>query len=139
MSPQRQPQWQPISSLPLLATMIDGMLESAQENHLNLKAARHRPHLLDDYTVNRVIKTYTDQQDDLWFYEEQFARWRSEDLDPDQRHEVERLSSRIERLKLTLEGILLLAGELKEGTIERVLNRSDENLARDLLSGKGTS
>jgi hypothetical protein len=66
MSPKRQPQWHPIASLLLLATMIDEMLESAQENLLNLKAARYRPHLLDDYTVNRVIKTYGEQQEDLW-------------------------------------------------------------------------
>ncbi len=136
MSPKREPQWQPISSLPLLVTMIDGMLESAQENLLNLKAARHRPHLLDDYTIHRVIKTYSEQRDDLWFYEEQFARWKNEDLTPDQRHEVERLCSRLGRLKETLEGILSLAGELKEGTIERTLAQRDEDLARDILSGK---
>jgi hypothetical protein len=35
-----------------------------------------------------------------------------------------------------LGGILSLAGELKIGTIEQTLSRSDEDLARDFLSGK---
>lgn len=116
--------------------MIDGMLESAQENLLNLKAARHRPHLLDDYAIHRAIKTYSEQRDDLCFHEEQFARWKNEDLTLDQRHEVERLCSQLGRLKETLEGILSLAGELKTSTIERTLAQRDEDLARDVFSGK---
>lgn len=136
MSEQDQPRWQPLSSLPLLARMIDELLESAQENQINLDAARHRPHLLDDYTINRVVKTYTEQRKDLWLYEEQLARWRSENLDPDQRHEVELLGSQVRRLRETLSSIIALADEIKTGTIEQTVGQDDADLVRDLLSGK---
>jgi hypothetical protein len=53
---QQQPQWQPIEMLPTLATHIDGMLESSQEQYETLLEAKPKPHVLDDYTVNRVTK-----------------------------------------------------------------------------------
>jgi hypothetical protein len=133
---QQSPQWLSISPLPLLAKMIDGMLENAQENHLNLKAASHRPHLLDDYTINRMIRTYTEQQQDLTLYEEQLSYWRDEELDIDQRYEVKRLTSQVGRLHKTLSATLSLAGELKAGTIELTLGQDDADLAFDLLVGK---
>src|SRR5262249_5737463 len=113
MSQQNRPQWQSISSLPLLATTIDGMLESLQENHLNLKAARHRHHLLDIYSINRTIKTYAEQQNDIHLYEDQLTLWSNENLSPDQRYEVKRLTSQVGRLHEILNEILSLANELK--------------------------
>ncbi len=56
MTNERTPHWQPLSALPLLAQVIDGMLASTQENHLTLPAARHRPSTLDDDTVQRTQK-----------------------------------------------------------------------------------
>lgn len=46
------------------------MLESAEEQYPTLEEARSRPHMLDDYTVGRVVEVYTAQRDDLWLYEE---------------------------------------------------------------------
>ena len=69
-----QPQWQPISRLPFIAHVLDGMLESAAETGQALEEARPRPHVLDDATVNRVLQVYTTQQNDLWLYEEQLKR-----------------------------------------------------------------
>ena len=48
------PNWQPISLLPQIAEMIDGMLTSAQEVLGSLEQARTRPHVMDDYTLGRV-------------------------------------------------------------------------------------
>lgn len=55
------PQWQPIGKLPVIAYAIDGMLESAEEQYSTLEDARPRPHMLDDYTVSRVVEVYTEQ------------------------------------------------------------------------------
>ena len=49
MTTERQPHWQPLLMLPLIAQAIDGMLASTQQNHLTLQAALHRPYSLDDY------------------------------------------------------------------------------------------
>ena len=61
MTNDREPHWQPLAALPMIAQVIDGMLASTQENHLTLQAARHRPYSLDDYTVQRTQKVYREQ------------------------------------------------------------------------------
>ncbi len=119
----------------MLAHVVDGMLDSAEDNYRSLREARGRPHVLDDATVNRVVEVYTTQSDDLWLYEEQFSRWKKETLTAQQRGEVERLSSQLERLRAVVASVSL-AGELKDGTIEKVLAKDDVELAIDLLSGK---
>jgi len=70
-----QPDWQPISRLPLIGSMIDGMLQDAEEHYQTLLQASPNPHLLDDYTVGRVFEVFGIQKDDLWLFEEQLARW----------------------------------------------------------------
>lgn len=67
--------WQPLSALPLIASMIDGMLEDAKQQYATLVQCRPTPHLLDDATVDRVNQVYSEQAEFLGLYEEQFARW----------------------------------------------------------------
>jgi len=133
MSQQSQPQWQPISQLALIATHIDGMLEAAQEQYETLQPARAKPHVLDNYTVGRVIDVYTVQKNDLWLFEEQLTRWTAQSLTPRQRAEVQRLTTQMAQLRQIIGDILALADELKQGTIEQVLGKSDEELGLDFL------
>ena len=93
-----QPTWQPIARLGLVATHIDGMLESAEEQYENLQQARPKPYVLDDYTVKRVIDVFTAQQNDLWLFDEQLRRWERGTLTSAQRQEVERLASQMLQL-----------------------------------------
>ena len=84
----------------------------------------------------RVIKVFTEQSNDLWLYEEQLARWKKDELTTTQRQEVERLGGQRARLRDAIASILSLAEELKRGTIESVLAKSDIDLALEALSGK---
>jgi hypothetical protein len=136
MSQDQEPRWNPISRLPMIATAIDEMLGLAEEQYGNLQQARERPHVLDDYTVSRVAKVFTEQSNDLWLYEEQLARWKKDELTATQRREVERLDEQLTRLREAIASILSLAEELKSGTIESVLAKSDIELALEVLSGK---
>jgi len=61
-------------------TMIDGLLEGAQEQYATLLEARPTPHALDDYTVARVVEVFTAQRDDLWLWDEQLTRWDAEGI-----------------------------------------------------------
>jgi hypothetical protein len=128
-------QWQPLEKLPMIAWAIDGMLESAEENYANLQPARKRPSMLDNYTVARVIEVYSQQRDDLWLYDEQLRRWAALSLTAVQRQEVTRLTTQMQRLHEVLTAILALAAELKEGTIEKVLAKSDAELGLEFLLG----
>jgi len=128
------PQWQPIGKLPVITYAIDGMLESAEEQYPTLEEARPRPHMLDDYTVGRVVEVYTEQRDDLWMYEEQLRRWSAQTLTADQRREVERLTGQLGRLRMVIDKILALMDELKGGTIERMLAKSDVEVGLEMLT-----
>ncbi len=137
MSEQSQPRlnWQPISALPLIASMIDGLLDEVEQQYENLQSCRPQPHVLDDYTVGRVIKVYTDQAGDVGLYAEQLSRWSGLNLTPSQRREVVRLSEQIPRIRERISAILALADELKGGTIETVLGKSDLEVGIEFLLG----
>ncbi|WP_242053762.1 hypothetical protein [Nostoc parmelioides] len=60
-NPQGQPNWQPISRLPLIAQMIEQGLSDALTQYQNLQEAQNRPHVLDDYTVGRVIQVFGEE------------------------------------------------------------------------------
>jgi len=59
MAQRPPPQWQPIDKLPVIASAIDGLLESAEEQYPTLEEARPRPSMLDDATVGRVADVDT--------------------------------------------------------------------------------
>jgi signal transduction histidine kinase len=87
----------------------------------------------DDATVERSITLHTEQRDFLGVFAEQLDRWRHERPTDAQRQELDRLEGQLERLRAVLEDILKLAGELKQGTIERVLAKSDLELGIEAL------
>ncbi len=129
------PHWQGIETLWTFATHIDGMLESSQEQYATLQEAKPKPHVLDDYTVNRVISAFTTQIGDLWLFDEQLKRWSAETLTPEQRTEVTRLVEQMRRLREVDNQILALAKELSKGTIEKVMAKSDAELGLEFLMG----
>ncbi|MEI8167645.1 MAG: hypothetical protein WCG26_14780 [Chloroflexales bacterium] len=132
------PRWQPITQLPMIAGAINGMAESAATQVRNLQRAETRPHVLDDYTVNRVIAAYTQQQGDLWLYAEQLTRWEAQARTSAQRAEVAELTQRLATLRADITTILDLAARLKPQTIDTILARSDAELGLDALLGAVT-
>ncbi len=133
MADDPAPHWQPLTALPLIASLIDGELADGQEHHATLLSVRDRSYVLDDATIERSIKLHTEQRDFLGVFAEQLARWRHEQPTDAQRRELDRLEGRLERLRAVLENILQLAEELKQGTIERVLAKSDLELGLEAL------
>ena len=128
--------WQPISALPLIGSMIDSLLDEVEKQYANLEACRSKPHVLDDHTVGRVIKLYSDQAEDLLLYEEQLSRWKNLNLNLPQRRKVDRLAAQVPTIRERITAILVVAEELKKGTIETVLAKSDFDLGLEFLRGK---
>ncbi len=116
--------------------MIDGMLESAEDVSQSLQQAEDRPHVMDDYTVCRVREVHSTQLNDLWLYEEQLARWSKADPILAQSQEIDRLTHQLDRLRSVLTFTLNLTDALKEATIEKVMAKSDIELAIEVLTGK---
>src|SRR4051812_10036394 len=134
--PQQQPNWQPLSQLPLIAHMIDGMTDSAEEQLVNLQQAEAQPHVLDNATVDRLLRVYTEQKNDLWLYEEQLARWGKQSLTAAQAAEITRLEQRLGRLRVLVDHLLARGRQLRPYTIDAILAKSDIELGLDVLSSK---
>lgn len=70
-------------------------------------------------------------------FREQLDRWYRTVLTTHEREEICRLFVQLERLRMVLTNILALANELKEGTIDKILAKSDLELGIEvLLRGK---
>lgn len=85
--------------------------------------------------MNRVIKVLTEQQHDLWLFDEQLRRWKTEQLTPAQHMEVDRLHSQMERWHTVVRTILALADELKGQTLERLLAKDTAEIGQEYLLG----
>ncbi len=112
------------------------MLESAKEVYGSLQQTQHRPHVMDDYTIGRVREVHTTQRNDLWLYEEQLAQWQHATPTPEERMEITRLQCQLDQLKSVLTACLALADEIAKRTIEKVMGKSDVELAIEVLTGK---
>ncbi len=112
------------------------MLASAEDVYGSLQQTQHRPHVMDDYTIGRVREVHTTQRNDLWLYEEQLAQWQQAAPTPAQAAEIKRLQRQLDQLRSVLTVCLALTDEFKEGTIDKVLGKSDVELAIEVLTGK---
>lgn len=137
MTKKPEPNWQPISALSLVADMIDGQLEEAQEQYTLLLESQQKPYVLDEYTVHRVIQVYTDQLEFVPIYIKQLEKWQIETgLTSNQQKEIKRLQEQVKHWKQLLTDILDLANKLKEETIEKVMSKSDLELGIQGMYGE---
>jgi len=89
---------------------------------------------LNDSIVRRTIKVYTEQLDFTQVFEKQLLKWEKEEyLMPNQQAEICRLQDQVKYSYKTLTDILDLAEELKMGTIENVMEKSDLELGIESL------
>ncbi len=54
MPPSERVNWQPISQMPLVASMINGAMSDTVDHIQTLTKARAQPHVLDDAIMDRV-------------------------------------------------------------------------------------
>ena len=127
--------WQPISQMPLIASMIDTALDDTREHLATLTKARAKPHVLDDATIDRVEKVHAEQMDFVAIYTQQIDRWRNEKPSASQTRTLDRMAAQNQLLREVTTEVLALARELRKGTIERVLGMSDVELGLQWLLG----
>jgi hypothetical protein len=125
---------QPIAHLPLIAGFIDENLADARSLLEDLKQAKGRPHVLDDATLDRVDEQYSSMAaENVRMHAWQLARWAALDLSSPQRVEVERLEAQLKSYKREATRVLKLSQKLREGVIERVLERDDASVGLEFL------
>ena len=125
--------WQPISFLPQISNMIDGMLDAAKETYEPLCQIK----VHDDFTIKRIFEVTGQQVKDEWMYDDQLEKWSQlPGLETVQRDEIQRLQGQMIELKSVNRKILTIAEEHKDKTIEKVLAKSDAEVGLDFLMGK---
>ena len=139
MPKTEQVNWQPISQMSLIASMINDSLNDTREHLATLTKAKDRPHVLDDATIDRVEQVHTEQMNYVEIYTQQISRWRKEKPSTAQASELDRMDKQNQQLRALTADVLALASDLREGTIERVLGMSDLELGLRYLLGKQSS
>ena len=132
-APHPTPRWHPIAALPVIASLIDGQLTGAEEQHRLLLQAR--PGSLDDATVERVVRVFTEEVAFLDIYEQQLDRWRTGPLTASQLPEVQRLGGQVARNREVATAILAFAEGLTTMTIEAILQKGALELGLEFLAG----
>jgi nitrogen-specific signal transduction histidine kinase len=128
MPKANQINWQPISQMPLISSMIDTSLNDTREHLSTLSKARNRPHVLDDATIDQVEQVHAEQMEFVDIYTQQIGCWRTEKPSASQARELDRMETKNQQLRGVTADVLVLASELRKGTIERVLEMSNLEL-----------
>ncbi len=125
--------WQPISEMPLIASLIDEALEDTRAHIKTLTEASARPHVMDDATVDRIDRVHTEQMEFVDIYAEQIGRWRTERPSVSQTRELDRMEEQNRKLRDATTTVLALSRDLRKGTIERVMEKSDSELGLEAV------
>lgn len=134
-----QPEWKPIEYLHIYLGLFREIYASNKEQYRTLSEARHQPHLLDDHTIQRVIKIYSEQKEEHWVWEEQVKRWSQLNLNVLQREIIKNLLDDLDEIKKLNSKILALARELEPHTIDRILEKDEEELVLEFVSNYGSN
>ena len=129
----KQIKWQPTSMISVFLEMINEMLESAEMQFQQLKQAKDKPHVLDDEIISRILKSYGEQNELVPVYLQQCHRWKEEELNEKQTTWVAEIEDYATSLLLINKQILDFANSISDKTIDKILSKSDAELALDLL------
>ena len=132
--PKREQNFYPLSHLPMFSQLIDEQLEHDHEQLASLQQAEGKPHILDDATVARILKLYTESAELTECYRRQLQRWQQAQPTARQRQEIERLQAQVDQLEQCHANILTLAKSFEGKTIDQVLAKTDLELAMEYLS-----
>jgi len=125
--------------LPRITEAIDGMLAEANKMHKRLTQAKLTPYVLDNTTVDRLIRAYAQQKSDLSLFEEQLRQWQILALETKQKAEVERLQGELPKLDAQISTILALTREIKQGSIDQAMAVDDPQRALEFLAKQKNS
>ena len=78
---------------------------------------------MDEATLARARRVYTEQAEDVELYAEQLRRWQAGSISLAQRQEVDRLPGQVEQWRRAVASVLELADDLKDSAIEAQLRK----------------
>ena len=128
--------FQPITKALVILEITRGMLDSSRDQLETMQQVKDRPHILDDAIINRSLKLYTAQNEDSDIFLQQCAIWRKKELNEVQLYQIQEIEKCTKSLKDINNQILFIVNACKDSTIDKILEKSDMELALDMLTGK---
>ena len=125
----------PIDALPMLSYAIEGALDAAKDQLINMQQAKENPHILDDALISQIIKSYTKQNSSIASERAVGLNWKKGKLSAKQKTSVDELLQNLDGLERVNQQILFIAKHCKEHTIDKILEMDEVELALSYLSG----
>jgi len=130
---EKQPSWYGLNMLPICDEVLERQLNTSIDQYANLCEVTDKPHVLDKDIVSRIIKSHSQQNEDVWVYFEQCQKWRS--LSPSAEeikliNQVEKNAAKLERIN---KNIIDLASQIMGKTIDSVVSAKDFDFGLDWL------
>lgn len=128
--------WQPIAMAATMRAAIEEEVHVFESLMERLRPVVATPHVLDDATVDRVVAMCERALELAPVHEAQSARWQDANATPQQQRDAEGFAKGAARNKFLAQELLGLAQQLREGTIDRIVGLSDQELGLAYLSGR---
>jgi len=122
--------------VPTYLFLAKGQLEEAMNILPMLEQVKHKPHVLCDDDVQRILKLHNEQLDTNWIFIEQCKKWRSQSSDNNQLKLMTEIEEQAQNYEPIAKQILALAKFIENDTIDRILEKDDGELALEVLMGK---
>jgi hypothetical protein len=90
---------------------------------------------MDDATILRCERVYTEQRAYLGLYAQQLERWQAERPTTAQQREITRLLGVVQRMITVTDQIVALIAAIKPNTIDAIMQKSDTELGLEVLLG----
>jgi len=119
-----------------LKFVVDEKLKQAQKQISNLEKCKDRPHVLDDKTVKRLIDVYAQEKHIVQHLMVTSRSTLQGELSYTDRQAMKKVDEDIDALDKACEQILFLADHFKDHTIDKIVEKTDADLAIDVLMGK---
>jgi|APSaa5957512622_1039677.scaffolds.fasta_scaffold274293_1 hypothetical protein len=133
---KKKPNIYGINQLELFSNMIDDLLDNSEEQYNSISPALDKPHVLDDYTIERIYKVVGESKEFIPYYKNQLNLWLRQKITIAQLKEVKRLQLQLKKTEKLIDKILSMTDKLKHNTIEKVLAKDDAELGLEFLLEK---
>ena len=125
-----------IEDIPLFTEAIYGTITVTDEQFNNFIVARHRPHVSDDAIIDRAQRAFEEQLASVHNFRQQLNWILEDELTDAQRYQVEDLLAKLLLLQRKTEVVLSLVNDFRSGTINRIMDMDDKELAARYLRGE---
>lgn len=116
--------------------VVDEKLAQAQKQISNLEKCKGRPHILDNKTVQRLIEVYRQEKQMVKHLMITSRSTLQGELSYTDRQTMKQVDGDIHMLANACDQILFLADHFQEHTIDKIIEKTDIELAVDVLMGK---